>query len=40
MKRLHREHPTWEVDLIDWEFCHFAKGGEMEEVAVVEGQDR
>lgn len=20
--RLHREHPTWEADLIDWEFCH------------------
>jgi hypothetical protein len=20
--RLHREHPTWEAELIDWEFCH------------------
>lgn len=20
--KLHREHPTWEADLIDWEFCH------------------
>jgi len=22
VKRLHRECPTWEADLIDWEFCH------------------
>ncbi|NVM57709.1 MAG: hypothetical protein HWN51_06285 [Desulfobacterales bacterium] len=20
--KLHREHPIWEADLIDWEFCH------------------